>query len=574
MIGLDGETTRRLRQLLVAHDQRRSPGVEELALRLQLLLSICTVGWLVFAAQHLAFGDRPRALVLSAVVGLATAALQLVARRLGSVDALRRLSHVHIAVSTLGLTLAAANSGRTESIAIWYLVAVPLFAGYHLGVRAAIAWTFVVIAGALALAASEPFVELPPEFVPDAAELVGGQGFLAVILLGFAVATSLANDHQVRTLARQEDSIRQQNRRLEAEVAHRRDALGALAIFELACAQAIDGIAVAAPDGVLTFANEAWGQLHGIHPALACGTNLEAAFADDDARLARFEDGPFEGELDHIHADGGRFPTWTSITAIRDADGAPIGAIAVARDLTRRKELDRLKHQFVATVSHELRTPLTSLRGSLGLLEHRVAGDVPESVERLLGMAKRNTERLVRLVDDILDLEKLDADGLVLARRPTAAAGLVADAVSSVEESARAADVAIVQEIESATVDADPDRIVQVLVNLLDNAVKFSERGGAVRVTVERVGEQVVFAVHDEGAGIAEADRARIFDPFLQLDGSDERLRGGSGLGLAIARSIVEQHAARIEVEGELGRGSTFLFRLEAAEGPSTEAPD
>ena len=224
-----------------------------------------------------------------------------------------------------------------------------------------------------------------------------------------------------------------------------------------------------------------------------------------------------------------------------------------------------MKSEFVSTASHELRTPLTALRGALGLLTQKPEQLDPRTL-RLLTIAGSNTDRLIRMVGDILDLERIESGRLELDVQSVAVDAVVEQSVQGVRALAEQAGIALVSEVAPALVRADPDKLVQVLINLLGNAIKFSEAGTTVLVSAERQGEMLRLTVRDQGRGIPPEQVERIFDRFIQVDASDARARGGSGLGLAIARAIVEQLGGRIWVESEVGRGSTFYFTLKLAD--------
>ncbi|MFZ5479456.1 MAG: ATP-binding protein [Myxococcota bacterium] len=242
-------------------------------------------------------------------------------------------------------------------------------------------------------------------------------------------------------------------------------------------------------------------------------------------------------------------------------------AMCFVRDVTERRRLDRMKNEFVSTVSHELRTPLTSIRGSLGLLEGGAVGDMDEEARSLVRMARQNADRLVRLVNDILDLEKMEAGRLHLSLGEVDAAGVLGAAVAALGGVAQNAGVSVVVEPADGTFLADRDRVVQVLVNLLSNALKYTPPGRTVRLRGGPAGGgHIRFEVRDEGPGFPSERVGELFERFRQLDASDRRAKGGTGLGLAISRAIVEQHGGRIGAESEEGRGATFWFELPAGE--------
>ncbi len=238
--------------------------------------------------------------------------------------------------------------------------------------------------------------------------------------------------------------------------------------------------------------------------------------------------------------------------------------------LQQRKQLDNLKDEFISTVSHELRTPLTSIHGALGLLSSGKGGHVDEKAANLLRIANSNTERLVRLINDILDLERMESGRAPLQIRRLELREVVAQAVETMRSMAEkfAVTLEIVPEPAETQIafDGDPDRIQQVLTNLLSNAVKFSPRGGVVSVSTASDGENLVLQVVDVGRGVPVDKLETIFDRFGQVEASDARQKGGTGLGLAICRSIVAQHGGTIWAERNdttgKGPGTTVILRL------------
>jgi CheY-like chemotaxis protein len=253
---------------------------------------------------------------------------------------------------------------------------------------------------------------------------------------------------------------------------------------------------------------------------------------------------------------------------------ANVRRVAAIRDISDRKAVDRLKNEFVSTVSHELRTPLTSIRGSLGLIEGGVAGEVPERVRDLVRIARTNADRLIRLINDILDLEKMEAGKLELRLTEVDPSALVDVTLAEMRGVADGLHVRLERSVTGpASLTVDADRLQQVLTNLLSNAIKFSASGATVSVRVfeTRPGTARI-EVEDAGPGIAANMIERLFRKFEQLDGSDGRTRGGTGLGLAISRSIVEQHGGRMGVHSEPDVRTVFWFELPcAATRPSPE---
>ena len=239
--------------------------------------------------------------------------------------------------------------------------------------------------------------------------------------------------------------------------------------------------------------------------------------------------------------------------------------------LSQRSELDTLKDEFISTVSHELRTPLTSIRGALGLLSSGVIGDVDAKAQNLLRIAVTNTDRLIRLINDILDLERMESGRAPLQIRRCSLRDLAQQAIDTMTPMADANTVHLALEPsnmaniaypEALFFDGDSDRILQVLTNLLSNAIKFSPVASTVRIHTEATSDSILLKVVDEGRGIPTDKLDSIFDRFQQIEPSDARQKGGTGLGLAICRSIVQQHSGSIWAQRNLGLGSTLYVML------------
>jgi two-component system sensor histidine kinase VicK len=268
-------------------------------------------------------------------------------------------------------------------------------------------------------------------------------------------------------------------------------------------------------------------------------------------------------------ADGTSFPVEYTASPLIE-DGQISGMVVAFQDISERRRLEKMKDEFISTVSHELRTPLTSLRASLGLISTGALDKRPEKQRHMVEMAIGNCDRLVRLVNDILDFDKVEKGRLPLRRIPVDALDLLRRAADVAHGAASLAHITFRIEASPAHVLADEDRILQVLNELVTNAIKFSVPNTLIRLSTRHEGEnEICFIVEDQGHGIPPEKLEHIFNRFQQGDASDTRALGGTGLGLALCRSIVEQHGGRIWAESTPGKGSSFLFTLPSASSDS-----
>ena len=270
----------------------------------------------------------------------------------------------------------------------------------------------------------------------------------------------------------------------------------------------------------------------------------------------------------YVRSDGLQIPVEVTATPLYE-DGFSTGAVVVFRDVTQRREVDRMKNEFVSMVSHELRTPLTAIRGSLGLMSGGALGKLSAPAGRMVDIALESSERLTRLINDILDIERIGSGGMAMQLADHSAQTLIQSAADQVQVLAAENGMRVEVTPGHARVHADADRVTQTLLNVLGNAIKFSPPGGTVNVGAATSREFVEFWVSDSGRGIPEDKLDRIFDRFEQVDSSDARDKGGSGLGLAISKSIVHQLGGRIWAANNPDGGATFRFTLPAS-GPQT----
>lgn len=275
-------------------------------------------------------------------------------------------------------------------------------------------------------------------------------------------------------------------------------------------------------------------------------------------------------EVEALHKDGRRIPVDLGLSEMRI--GSRRLFIGIIRDLSSRQEIEQLKSGFVSTVSHELRTPLTSISGSLGLLAGGIAGALPGRAARLIDIAKLNCERLVRLINDILDLERAESGRLELRLAAQRLKPIVRQALDANRAYAQSfgATIELAADSDDASVLVDHDRLIQVLTNILSNAAKFSPRGSSVQVAIRAEADSVRVSVRDRGQGIAPEFQPRIFQRFAQADSSDSRAKGGTGLGLSIAKTIMERLGGSIGFDSVPGEGTTFFITLPARQEITT----
>jgi len=340
-------------------------------------------------------------------------------------------------------------------------------------------------------------------------------------------------------------------------------------------------IMLVGPDGVILYANAEMARLIGVqrpalrsidlevvHELLGRGLTDRRALEAQQRALAGHE--PLR---DVVEFSGPRRAIYQRVVApVGEAGGGRIGHIVLYRDVTLEAEADRLKSEFVSVVSHELRTPMTSVKASLGLLLGGAAGALEPTARELLEIALRNADRLIRLVNDLLDLSRIRAGRLDLTPEPVALADPVRAALETLRATAAEQGVRLetTPSPEPLDVMGVPDRLEQLVVNLVSNAVKFSPPGGAVAIRWWRDKAAAILEVADQGAGIPAERLHEIFEPFRQLDSSMTRQHGGAGLGLAICEGIVQALNGHIWAESEPGKGARFYVRLPLASSPPT----
>ena len=346
---------------------------------------------------------------------------------------------------------------------------------------------------------------------------------------------------------------------------------------------ATDGILTLNPSGSIEMLNRAGQRMFGYDALSITRRDISLLFeiakeGDEAASFLERLDLPMDGstgttrEVTAFRSDGSSFPADVALGGMPLADGMHV--VAIVRDITERKRIDQMKAEFISTVSHELRTPLTSIAGSLGLLAGGAGGALPEKAGKLISIAHANSQRLVRLINDILDIEKIESGQMPFDMKPVRLLPLINHTIQANRGFADGFKVRIELDPHSVdgTVLADADRLTQVVTNLLSNAVKFSPAGSAVEVSVRPHGRFYRITVRDHGPGIPESFQPRLFSKFAQADASDTRQKGGTGLGLSIAREITVRLGGTISFETAQNVGTAFHVDL-LAQDRASEAP-
>ena len=304
------------------------------------------------------------------------------------------------------------------------------------------------------------------------------------------------------------------------------------------------------------------------------GTPVAAGLEAIVARARQL--GSDEHEWTWITRQGQRFPVQLTLTARTQEDGTLLGYLGIASDISDRKRIDKLQAEFVATVSHELRTPLTSIRGALGLVAGGVLGELPEESKEYLDIAVSNADRLVRLINDILDVERMQAGSMEFRLQSLNLSQTLRQTVAANQGFAAQHQVRLelAQELAEGNVVADEDRLSQVISNLISNAIKYSPPNGIVQLRLLPRPQRLRVEVSDQGPGIPEEFHPRVFERFAQADSSTTREKGGSGLGLNISQAIVEKMGGQIHFEQPAAGGTTFYFELPLADLTVVASPD
>jgi PAS domain S-box-containing protein len=374
----------------------------------------------------------------------------------------------------------------------------------------------------------------------------------------------LTEDYSVLNRRLEKQLVELDEARRQVEASGRKLALFAerapIAVLELAA------------EGTVTQVNQAAELLFGYAAAELIGGSVKRLVlpqyeADFDRQWAQLlaTRMPMAGlKIRNLRRDGISIVCEWTVTPLVNPEGTIISIIAQGRDITAQLEAERMKKEFTSTLSHELRTPLTSIIGSLQLINAGVLGEVPKDVAELTDVAERNGQRLLDLINDILDIEKIESGKLTLAPETLRIDQLVQEAMVLNKGFADRFKVRFEPRgaLVCGEVRADHKRLLQVMTNLLSNAAKFSPEGQVVEISTETRDAALRVAIHDHGPGIPEAFRPRLFGRFSQADSTASRQKGGTGLGLAISKRLIEMMEGKIGFEDRPGGGTTFWFEL------------
>lgn len=336
--------------------------------------------------------------------------------------------------------------------------------------------------------------------------------------------------------------------------------------------QRVRSIVESMPTGLIIFDKN---QIQMINPALdrmfelsaqgkpAIGQPLSVLFPEaktfiDEELLADAQDKTFQTQAQK--SDGSSFPVQIQFREYETIEGKRMMALVI--DLTEQEKIERLKQEFLMIISHELRTPLTSMTMLLSMLREGNYGVLSEKGKSKVDIAESNITRLIKLINELLDVETLESGNIALDIRQTELETIVERATEAVRGAAKARQIKLEIKSEDVDFNADEDRLIQVAINFLSNAIKFSPEGGTVTVSAVQKDNRILLKVIDEGRGIPPSEQSVIFDKFRQVEQADRKEKGGIGLGLAICKTIIEKHSGRIGVESTVGSGSTFWFSV------------
>ncbi len=381
------------------------------------------------------------------------------------------------------------------------------------------------------------------------------------------ISVANSSDHSQRISIEKSSDFRRLSESINSMIAALETSQEALIKIRKAVESSSDAIGMADPSGRHFFQNKAFTDMleYSVEDLSRQDMPL-SAYEDPEVGLEVFSTimsgKSWKGEIMMKSKSGRCIPVSARADAIKDEKGNIIGLVGIHTDISERRKVEQMKSDFIANVSHELRTPLTSLRGSLGLLSSGVMGELNEEIKELIDVARFNAERLTRLINDILDLQKMDSGTLHMEIKNVCLDEIIRNSISEMTSSAHARNVKIVMEPMAFRVCADCDRMIQVMDNLIANSIKFSPFGSEVKIFAVPESDFVRVFVQDRGTGVPDEFVGKIFERFQQADASSTRKNGGTGLGLSICKNIIEHHGGEIRYEPTPGGGATFSFTL------------
>ena len=407
--------------------------------------------------------------------------------------------------------------------------------------------------------------------------------FIIYALISFGVVFVIAMVIVKLTGQSQElrEHVAQRTAQLEKEVCDKHKAMEDLTASEeqnrLLLNSAGEGIYGLDLDGKTTFVNPAACKMLGYEAEELLGQPMHAlvhhSYADGSPypreecpMYAAFKDGQVQRVDNEVlwRKDNTSFPIEYTSTPL-EKNGLRVGAVVIFNDVSERKKIDKMKEEFISTVNHELRTPLTSIKGALGLINSGTLGEFPEKSRDMLNVAYENSERLALIINDLLDLSKLNSLEHTFSLETINIYDLIEETIESIRADADKYRINLSWKAfddDDIYIEGDRHRLIQVLSNLISNAIKYSPEAADVVIASHHNSSDVCISIIDTGPGVPLAFQDRIFDKFTQADSSDTRRRGGTGLGLAIAKLIVEKHNGKIGFHSIPGQGATFYFSL------------
>lgn len=386
-------------------------------------------------------------------------------------------------------------------------------------------------------------------------------GLLSALLLGWCLRLEQTSRRRARSLAASNQALNHQSRARE-EAEERLHQLAAIV------ESSNDAIVATTLDGTILTWNYGAERLYGYTHDEVRGRHISVLHGQRQSGVIELFEQVMQGgrieqlEVVNVTKDGRRIDVALTVSPVLDRGGSVVGTSSIARDITERKQLEQMKDDFVGTVSHELRTPLTAIKGFIELVADGDVGPLTESQQEFLQIASRNTDRLGNLINDLLDVNRIEAEKLEIRDEPTDLNAVLGDVAGTFRAMAQAKGLAFQEEIERLPmIMGDGSRLVQVFSNLVSNAIKYTP-AGEIGIRARTNANHIDVEVYDSGIGLSSADQAQLFTKFYRGQNAVVAESGGTGLGLVIAKAIVEKHHGTISVESQPDRGTRFRVTL------------